>query len=112
MSEPRGQQPLMFTVDMRVRPTAVPAFKSELLTAVGLVQQEDACQMIAAHQAVDDPGSFLMYERWSDGATFWNDVRNRPYFRHYKDATAPHHLAPPHLRTWALLNQHPREEER
>lgn len=112
MSEPRGRQPLVFTVDMRVRPADVEAFRSELLTAVDLVQQEDACQLIAAHQAVDDPGSFLMYERWADGPTFWDEVRCRPYFRHYKEATEPHHLVRPHLRAWSVLNRQSTEEER
>lgn len=70
----------------RTAPDAAPAVADLLARHAAASEQEPGCRQFLAHQAVDDPTRFYLYETY-DSAQAFEDHRRSEHFKHNIEAT-------------------------
>jgi quinol monooxygenase YgiN len=75
---------LTVLVRLRARDGQAEEVASTVRTQLARIRgQEPACLDIAVHQSRDDPHRFMLFETWSDQASFDEFVTTRPHMLEY-----------------------------
>ncbi|MFD6157437.1 putative quinol monooxygenase [Nocardia sp. NPDC060256] len=85
--------------------TIKPESRTEFLAALRAVlvpaRSEPGCVCLYANESVDEPGKFVLHERWRDMDEYVNEVLQRDYFQQYLNLSENAYAAP---RVVVMLN--------
>jgi len=94
---------ILHTAHLRVREDAVPAFEERLRRhAATTLAREPGCRQFDVHRNRDDPGLFLLVERYRDDAALEEHQRSA-HFRAFQDDTRAWVIE----RTWWFWHEPP-----
>ena len=66
----------------------------ELREVLSHARQLPACLSLEVGEVVDQPGTFVLSERWRSGNEYVNEVLHLPFYQHYLARSEPFYSGP------------------
>ena len=91
---------LMMSNTLVIKPELREEYLSELRRILPLARRLPACLSLEVGEVIDQPGTFLLSERWRSGTEYLNEILRLDFYQRYLERTEAHYAVP---RTVAVL---------
>jgi quinol monooxygenase YgiN len=85
---------LMMSNTLVVHPDHREGYLDELRKVLPLARRLDGCMFLEVGEIVESPGTFVLTERWRNGAEYVNEYLALPFYQEYLRNTEQMYAAP------------------
>ena len=69
-------------------------YLSELRQVLSQARLHPACLSLEVGEVLDQPGTFVLSERWRNGTEYLNEVLRLPFYQRYLERSEPFYAGP------------------
>lgn len=85
---------LMMSNTLVIKPEHRQEYLDELRASLPQARRLDAYISLEAGEVADQPGTFVLSERWRSGTEYLNEILQLPFYQRYLERSEPFYAAP------------------
>jgi quinol monooxygenase YgiN len=85
---------LMMNNTLTIKPEYREEYLRELREILPQARRLEACISLEVGEVADQPGTFVLSERWRNGNEYLNEILQLPFYQRYLERSEPFYAAP------------------
>ena len=85
---------LMMSNTLTIKPEHREEYLTELQEVISQARRLEACISLEVGELINQPGTFVLSERWRSGNEYLNEILRLPFYQRYLERSEPFYAAP------------------